>query len=122
VAEAIAPLGIPILGSIPATRRLRARRHLGLVRPASMATSLCGSNASPYGRASSRPRCHPTPGNAPSPSSAETVAVLAPPGSRIAIAQDETFSFVYPHVLMRYQAGAEIVPFSPLADKEPPAR
>ena len=48
-------------------------------------------------------------------------AVLPPPGARIALAQDESFSFVYPHVLAGWrQAGAEIVPFSPLADQAPP--
>ena len=45
-----------------------------------------------------------------------------PPGSRIALAQDEAFSFVYPHLFAAWrQAGAEIVPFSPLADEAPPA-
>ncbi len=45
---------------------------------------------------------------------------LRPPGQRIALAQDQAFSFMYPHLLDRWRAaGAEIVPFSPLADQAP---
>lgn len=47
---------------------------------------------------------------------------LAPPGQRVALASDEAFSFVYPHLLAGWRAaGAEIVRFSPLADEAPPA-
>lgn len=43
-----------------------------------------------------------------------------PPAQRIAIAQDAAFSFLYPHLLQGWrQAGAEILPFSPLADQAP---
>lgn len=45
---------------------------------------------------------------------------IAPPGQRIALARDEAFSFVYTHVLAGWrQAGAEVIPFSPLADEAP---
>jgi cobyrinic acid a,c-diamide synthase len=45
---------------------------------------------------------------------------VAPPGQRIALARDVAFSFVYPHLLEGWRAaGAEIVPFSPLADEAP---
>lgn len=45
---------------------------------------------------------------------------LPPPGQRIALAQDQAFSFMYPHLLDLWRsAGAEIVPFSPLADQVP---
>jgi cobyrinic acid a,c-diamide synthase len=48
-----------------------------------------------------------------------TVA-LPPPGQRIALARDQAFSFVYPHLLEAWRrSGAEIVPFSPLADQGP---
>jgi cobyrinic acid a,c-diamide synthase len=47
---------------------------------------------------------------------------LRPPGQRIALAQDRAFSFMYPHLLRRWRlAGAEIIPFSPLADEAPDA-
>lgn len=45
---------------------------------------------------------------------------LPPPAQRIAIAQDAAFSFLYPHLLAGWRrAGAEILPFSPLADEAP---
>jgi cobyrinic acid a,c-diamide synthase len=49
-----------------------------------------------------------------------TASGLRPPGQRIALAQDRAFSFMYPHLLEAWRlAGAEIVPFSPLADEAP---
>ncbi len=43
-----------------------------------------------------------------------------PPAQRIALAQDSAFSFAYPHLLEGWrQAGAELLPFSPLADQAP---
>ncbi len=39
---------------------------------------------------------------------------------RIALAQDIAFSFIYPHILADWrEQGAEILPFSPLADEAP---
>lgn len=47
-------------------------------------------------------------------------ALPAPPAQRIALAQDAAFSFTYPHLLEGWRrAGAEILPFSPLADEAP---
>jgi cobyrinic acid a,c-diamide synthase len=47
---------------------------------------------------------------------------LQPPGQRIALAQDRAFSFMYPHLLRQWRdAGAEIIPFSPLANEVPDA-
>ena len=43
-----------------------------------------------------------------------------PPAQRIALAEDAAFSFTYPHLLAGWRAaGAEILPFSPLADQPP---
>jgi len=43
-----------------------------------------------------------------------------PPAQRIALARDAAFSFTYPHLLEGWRAaGAEIIPFSPLADQAP---
>ncbi|MEL7261752.1 MAG: cobyrinate a,c-diamide synthase, partial [Pseudomonadota bacterium] len=43
-----------------------------------------------------------------------------PPAQRIALARDAAFSFTYPHLLEGWRAaGAEIMPFSPLADEAP---
>jgi cobyrinic acid a,c-diamide synthase len=45
-----------------------------------------------------------------------------PPAQRIALARDAAFSFTYPHLLTGWRAaGAEILPFSPLADETPAA-
>ena len=45
---------------------------------------------------------------------------LPPPGQRIALARDAAFSFAYPHLLAAWRrGGAEILPFSPLADEPP---
>src|SRR5204862_7222771 len=53
---------------------------------------------------------------------ANTGLGLSPPGQRIALARDRAFSFMYPHLLEHWRAsGAEIIPFSPLADQAPDA-
>ena len=47
---------------------------------------------------------------------------LDPPAQRIALARDAAFAFAYPHLLGAWRAaGAEVVPFSPLADQPAPA-
>ena len=52
--------------------------------------------------------------------SAEAPIALNPPAQRIALAQDDAFSFIYPHLLRQWRAaGAEIASFSPLADEAP---
>lgn len=49
-------------------------------------------------------------------------ALPHPPAQRIALAQDAAFSFAYPHLLEGWRrAGAEVMPFSPLADEAPDA-
>ena len=46
---------------------------------------------------------------------------LPPPGQRIAVADDAAFSFLYGHLAAGWRrAGAELLPFSPLADQAPP--
>jgi cobyrinic acid a,c-diamide synthase len=56
------------------------------------------------------------------PAQAGTFNLPKPPAQRIALAQDAAFSFTYPHLLEGWRAaGAEILPFSPLADEAPDA-
>lgn len=51
---------------------------------------------------------------------AQTGTLPKPPAQRIALARDAAFSFTYPHLLTGWRnAGAEILPFSPLADEAP---
>jgi cobyrinic acid a,c-diamide synthase len=123
VADAIDRLGIPVIGAIPRDSTLSLpERHLGLVQASEHADlaerierliETIGRNldldalialATPlaYGRDDTPPS-------------------LPPPGQRIALAFDQAFSFIYPHVLEGWRRmGAEIVRFSPLADQSPP--
>jgi cobyrinic acid a,c-diamide synthase len=123
VADAIAGLQIPILGSLRRDEAITfPERHLGLVQAGEH-----GDLAVRLGHLAELAERHfdldaiqalaapPHLG----PSTLEPA--IAPPGQRIALAEDAAFSFVYPHVLAGWRnAGAEIVPFSPLADEPPP--
>ncbi|GAA0588525.1 cobyrinate a,c-diamide synthase [Caenispirillum bisanense] len=53
---------------------------------------------------------------------APAAAAVPPLGQRIAVARDAAFAFAYPAVLEDWRrAGAEVLPFSPLADEAPAA-
>jgi len=124
VRDAAAPLGIPVLGAIPRDAPpALPERHLGLVQaeehPAlEAALSALGQHiASHLDLEAVRALAAPM-GVAPG---ALDGLALPPPGQRIALARDAAFSFVYPHVLAAWRrAGAELLPFSPLADEAPP--
>jgi cobyrinic acid a,c-diamide synthase len=125
VAAAIAPLNIPMLGAVPRDEMLAlANRHLGLVQ-AGEYTDLA---AKFRGLAEMAERCLDLDAIVAlagplSLASASHGQALPPPGQRIALASDAAFSFVYPHILEAWRrAGAEIVPFTPLADEPPPER
>lgn len=117
---ALAPLSLPVLGALPRDAALALPdRHLGLVQagehPALEAfldhaatrvathldlDALCALATSVAS--------HPAPAPAPRP-------------RRIAVARDAAFSFIYPHQWHAWEAeGAEILPFSPLADEPLP--
>jgi cobyrinic acid a,c-diamide synthase len=126
VGAAIAALDIPVFGTVPRASELALpERHLGLVQAGEHPdlTALLGrlaamaerhldldaivASAAPLSIATTQHRATPVP----------------PPGQRIALAHDQAFSFVYPHLLAAWRnAGAEIIPFSPLADEPPPER
>lgn len=56
-----------------------------------------------------------------SPGTAAQETALPPPGQRIALALDDAFTFLYPHLDAAWRrAGAEIITFSPLVDEAPP--
>jgi cobyrinic acid a,c-diamide synthase len=134
----IAAAGLPVLGALPRTDGLAVpERHLGLVQAEEHArldafvadlgdfvAANCDLDAI---LAAARPLATTdhvleparAVGAADDGWSADTVA-LPPPGQRIALARDAAFSFVYPHLVAGWRAsGAEIVPFSPLADEAP---
>jgi cobyrinic acid a,c-diamide synthase len=125
VSDAIAALGVPVLGALPRDANLALpERHLGLVqanehrdlptwieRLAAMAEQYIDIDRVMASGAML----------APSAPDERSVMALPPPGSRIALAADAVFSFIYPHVLDGWRrAGAEVVRFSPLADEPPP--
>ena len=123
VADAISALGVQILGAVPREAALALpERHLGLVQAGEHPhlTSLIERLSNMAERhldldgimACAAPMTiNPATGD----------AAIPPPGQRIALAHDRAFSFVYPHLLAAWRnAGAEILPFSPLADEAPP--
>lgn len=121
IEAALAPLGIPVLGAVPRQDHLTVpSRHLGLV-PAAEVEGVEATIAAlgelvrqSLDLAALRVLARPV-------ASAGPATPLPPPGQRVAVASDIAFCFAYPHVLEGWRrAGAEILPFSPLAD-EPPA-
>ena len=124
VADAISALGVQILGAVPREAALALpERHLGLVQAGEHPDLMALIE-----RLSNMAESHldldaVTASAAPLTLNAATGdAAIPPPGQRIALAHDRAFSFVYPHLLAAWRnAGAEILPFSPLADEPPPA-
>lgn len=122
--EAIEALGIPVLGSLPrAQNMVLPERHLGLVQAAEtegldamldqMADFVEAHCDVPRLLAAALPMAW---------RETDGVRLVPPPGQRIALAQDRAFSFFYPHLAQGWRAmGAEIVPFSPLANQAPGA-
>jgi cobyrinic acid a,c-diamide synthase len=125
VGEAIEALGVPIVGALPRNDTIALpERHLGLVQ-AGETEALDARLDAIADFIESHVDCDRVLALAHdltlSSSSAAPVAV-PPPGQRIALARDAAFSFIYPHLVQGWRAaGAEIVPFSPLADESPPA-
>jgi len=122
-AEAVAAAGLPVYGAVPRDPALALpERHLGLVQ-ASEHAGLAGYLDR---LAAMAERCFDLDAMigcaAPlTVATATKVPPLPPPGQRIALASDAAFTFVYPHILDGWRrAGAEIFPFSPLADEPPP--
>jgi cobyrinic acid a,c-diamide synthase len=123
VADAIAALDIPVVGAVPREETLTLpERHLGLVQAQEHADLAARLDR----LAEIAERCLDL--DAVIATAAPvTLAVAAmgpplrPPGQRIALACDKAFAFVYPHIVEGWRSeGAQIVPFSPLADEAPP--
>lgn len=122
VTQALEAIGVPVLGAVMRdTRMERESRHLGLVQAvedtgldrfiegaAKVVAEGVDLNAlvaiaTPLGQAGPMP-------------------ALTPLGQSIAVAHDEAFAFIYPHILERWRAaGASVSFFSPLADEGPAA-
>ncbi len=116
--------GVQVLGALGKDTALALpERHLGLVQAGetadldeklwALAKALSESADLDVVRAAATPGAVPQHGK---------TAWLRPPGQRIALAKDAAFSFLYPHHIEGWRAqGAEVLPFSPLADEAPDA-
>ena len=125
VADAIAAVGIPVLGAVPREAALALpERHLGLVQAGEHPdlASLLERLAALAERHLDLDRTLASAGPLRIAGlGGRSAAAVPPPGQRIALARDAAFSFVYPHLLAAWRgAGAEIIAFSPLADEPPP--
>lgn len=114
---------VPVLGAVPRETRLDLpHRHLGLIQAAEhgsldrfldAAADVAASHLDIAGLRALARLPDPLPAPAIQP-------LLAPPGQRVALARDVAFAFAYPAQIETWRrAGAEILPFSPLADEAP---
>lgn len=119
--SAVEAIGLPVLGVLPRQDALTLpERHLGLVQAGEtadlaakleMMADFIEAHADVAGLAALA---------APLRLPSALRPMMRPPGQRIALAQDIAFSFIYPHLIAAWRAaGAEIIPFSPLADEAP---
>jgi cobyrinic acid a,c-diamide synthase len=123
IQPAFARTGIPLLGALGNDPRFALpERHLGLVQASEMADidQRLDAIADALAQSVDLDAIQDNAGTASLPSADDTG--LAPPGQRIALARDRAFSFMYPHLLESWRrVGAEILPFSPVADEAPDA-
>ena len=127
--EALASSTVPVLGCIPRSEALiLPDRHLGLV-PANehprlenflnaaaqhIAEHVAVDDLLTLARDST---------DFAAPSKVPPAAPLLPPAQVIALAVDEAFAFCYPWLIDSWRsAGAEVIPFSPLANQVPSER
>lgn len=113
--------GIPVLGALPRRGDLELpERHLGLVQ-ADEHPDLERAIADYAAFLRANADLDVIQAAATSVDGIRAPAALSrPPAGRIALARDAAFSFVYPHLIEGWRrAGAEILPFSPLADEAP---
>ena len=119
---AIAPLGIPVLGVLPRRETLTLpERHLGLVMPGEIAAfdAIVAATAEAMEEFVDLNLLLATSTEIAAPKDARATS-LPPLGQRIAIARDDAFCFLYPHILAGWRTqGAELSFFSPLADEYP---
>ncbi len=122
VAEGVAALDLPLFGALPRKEDATLpERHLGLVQ--------AGETEGLDERLDALAdfiEAHVDVGSVAQAAGASPAAPaldfsIKPPAQRVAIARDDAFSFFYPHLARGWRAaGAELFPFSPLADEAPP--
>ena len=116
----MAEVGIPVLGALPRRSDIEMpSRHLGLVQAGEQAD--LARILETAGRfVAENVDLDALVAMAGATQLAAPPPDIPPPGQRIALARDAAFSFVYPHQLDGWRrAGAEVLPFSPLADQAP---
>lgn len=114
--------GIPVFGCLPRRGDLTLpERHLGLVQAAEhpdldrAIAAYADFLREHVDLAALREAASASSSAAPG-----SATPISAPAQRIALARDDAFSFTYPHLLDGWhRAGAEILPFSPLADEVP---
>jgi cobyrinic acid a,c-diamide synthase len=122
--NALGEIGVAVLGAIPRSECLvLPERHLGLVQAGEIANiqvfieqaaelvgNSCELDAIYHLFGTTDLSIHGT----------TSSQVILPLGQRIAIAKDEAFSFIYPHLIHDWKrSGAELSFFSPLANEAP---
>ncbi len=125
VAAAIEAIGMPVVGALPRNTAIALpERHLGLVQAGETEAldARLDAIADFIEAHVDCTRVLALAGDLNLASTAAAPAAVRPPGQRIALAHDAAFSFIYPHLVQGWRAaGAEIFPFSPLADEPPPS-
>lgn len=118
---AVEAIGLPVVGAVRRNPDMALpERHLGLVQAREHAALEAFIERLADVMAASIDLGAVLDLAAPLAAEGDARAALPPPGQRVALADDAAFAFVYPHVLRHWRAaGAEIVPFSPLADEAP---
>lgn len=120
IRDGMAEAGLTVLGALPKRANIAMpERHLGLVQ-AEEQPALQALIAEAAQMMRDGVDLDALIAAAATTAGATQPANIKPPGQRIALARDAAFSFVYPHLLHGWRAaGAEILPFSPLADQAP---
>ena len=120
VRHGMAQVGIAVFGALPRKTAIALpERHLGLVQAAEH-PRLASHLAEVGAFVAQHLDIDALLAVAGCTASATPPLPVPPPAERIALAQDDAFSFVYPHLLDGWRrAGATILPFSPLQDQAP---
>ncbi|MEP1207327.1 MAG: cobyrinate a,c-diamide synthase [Rhizobiaceae bacterium] len=124
--EALESISMPVLGCVMRDARLEQKsRHLGLVQArehGDLAGFLDGA-ADLIGESLDLPKLLALKrgvGGGEGSDGGGKASVLPPLGQRIAIARDDAFAFLYPHLVAGWRdQGAELSFFSPLRDEYP---
>ena len=123
VRRAMESAGIAVLGALPRHAPIKLpERHLGLVQAEELVrlNDLVGEAARLVAERIDLDALLRSSDCAWAAPASKSIPCVTPPGQRVALARDAAFSFIYPHILEGWRAaGAEIMPFSPLADEGP---